>query len=157
MLADADSFNDSFAGMSKDPSSGKIQNGRQRAKEILRKGNTILVGEVEHLFDYKEPIYFLSEKTTVARQQSNNCASCDDSFKKKGKDPYSLMHYCDFCNKSNCKPCVTKTRKFGSAVSVTIPRKDPDSDTKKDKKLSRGKICDLCSRKFIQKALFEKN
>ena len=85
-----------------------------------------------------------------------NCFSCDDPFKKKGKDPYSLMHYCDFCNKSNCKSCVTKTRKFGSSVSVNIPK--TDDSTQKGKKLAtRGKICDLCSRKFIQKSLFEKN
>ena len=79
-----------------------------------------------------------------------NCASCEEPFNKnKGKDPYALMHYCDFCNKSNCKSCMTKTRKFGSSVSVSIPKGDPESPGKKDKKAARGKICELCSRKFI--------
>jgi hypothetical protein len=44
---------------------------------------------------------------------------------------------------------MTKTRKFGSSVSVTIPKGDPESPGKKDKKAARGKICELCSRKFI--------
>jgi ribosomal protein L27 len=151
MLADADSFNDSFAGQSKDPNSGKLLNGRQRGKEILRKGNIIRMGDDEHLFDYKEGIFFLNEKTDKARVQTMNCHSCDDPFKKKGvKDPYALMHYCEFCNTSNCKACLTKTRKFGSSVQVTITKSDKvESPTKKGKTQARGKICDLCSRKFI--------
>jgi hypothetical protein len=89
------------------------------------------------------------------------CNSCRLSFSLMGgKDPLKHVCYCEFCDKSVCTKCLTKSRIYGGAVPKELPETPYYSKAelevmKKAPKPKRGKICDLCSRKFILKSIYE--
>jgi len=151
-LLGSSDFSKAFEKEAKNPNGDKIMDTRSRAKQLIKKPQPLVVKKnSEHTFIYNEKIFSLKEKSTLQKSPSEDCFTCMTSFKSLGKDPYKEMHYCDFCQRSNCKKCVTKTRVYNSQVQI-ISAEYTSTVSKGD---ARGRICELCSRKFIMLAMLK--
>lgn len=109
-------------------------------------------GKLRCLFNPQDPIYLLSDETTLmpsdeqkqqnARQQidtqgsimCNTCCSVIASAKK--------IKYCQFCAQGNCAQCQYKTRPY--------PKNNPE-------KTRRGAICLQCDKKFLYRDALHEN
>jgi hypothetical protein len=135
LLGDEDDFATAFATkhqlVKKETKAAQKASSSQQQKEFSLQNRTIFVKGAPHTYVENEAIFYLTEATT-ARHQSRQCSSCLEEF-LKSKD----MNYCQFCGYANCKECFKKTRPF-YFDKKSAPEKVP-----------RGKICQLCDRKFI--------
>lgn len=143
LLGDEDIFQDAFKSTNVEK---KTQQKKAKPMDhidsLLNASKKFKVKDLTFEYVEGDPVLFCREPSQM-RKQRQDCLSCAKKF-EKNKD----MNYCDFCGTANCADCVKKTRYFYSDV------KDEDKEGKGgfwaslEAKKHRGKICNLCSRKF---------
>ena len=102
-----------------------------------------LIGTREFIFEENEAIFFMQSALPVQQHvnMQEGCNTCGSKWEKASELANS---HCDFCGISNCKQCLSKTRKF---------RQDPKASMLPNVGPVRGKCCKLCDRKFHIKAM----
>ena len=124
---------------------------------LLEASRKFMIGDIEYLFDEKESIFFLDAPINPRNYHNTNegCNTCKEKWKKATDLQDS---HCHFCGNSNCKKCMTKTRKFvqrGDPSNGKRERAKSGTELNKSRRdiPERGSICKLCDRKFIIKEM----
>jgi len=99
------------------------------------KMNEFKIGNQNFIFNAEDPI-FTCPGEKKEKRELNDCGTCKIvSLTKK------TMVFCQFCGDANCKDCCNKNRFY--------PRAKLDNNGDKP----RGRICKLCDRKFLVRAI----
>ena len=101
--------------------------------QLLQQSRQFDVKGKIYTYEEDDPIYFLREPTSNRYMNLLQCNSCDSRFESDKQ-----KHCCQFCGFANCKQCSRHTWYFFGHI--------PGSG---DKNHPRGKVCDLCNRKFL--------
>jgi hypothetical protein len=168
LLGDEDSFADMFQNTATDRNSYSAKpkkNAESNQIEFLMQNlKKFVFNGREHNYDNNDRIFFAMGPTEVMKAEKY-CVSCENNF----SSPKEIC-YCQFCGFGNCEKCLKKTRPFytnahqkkkaqyGSVreskqlVSEFEDITHDDYDDKRTKQ--RGKICNLCCRRFHINTLF---
>lgn len=103
--------------------------------EYTEKVATFRLGYTNHKINDKvdSALIFEASGKNKNQQKFSDCQSCKQTTFTKDKD----ICWCEFCGKSVCKDCFTKSRPF------------PKAALDKNGERIRGEICKLCDRKFL--------
>lgn len=100
---------------------------------LLEASRTFMIGDIEYLFNETESIFFV-EGPINPRNYHNTpegCHTCNASWKKATDLQGS---HCHFCGMSNCKKCLTKTRKFKESEGAKLRKSTTElSKSRKEK------------------------
>lgn len=120
----------------------RIENELDECYEKLEKCDveTFYVGLQKTKFDMHDPLFEVKEKTTV-RIESHDCACC----KLQTFHTDAEIIWCEWCGSACCDECVYKTRAF--------PVDNIEELRAAKKPIPSGKICKLCDRKLLGKAM----
>lgn len=111
--------------------------------EYTEKVSTFRLGYTNHKINDKvdSALIFEAASKNTKTQKFDDCQSCKQTTFTKDNQ----IKYCEFCGKSVCKDCFTKSRPF------------PKAALDKNGERVRGEICRLCDRKFLIRQMLLEN